>query len=156
MGLTLRDLSNGHDDRVAGFAATWVDREIAGCEFRDARLGKRFRTLLERIGSDIGQSIPFVCQDWANTKAAYRFLANHRVSEADILSGHFQSTRERVAAANDLVLVLHDTTEFTYQRDRPESDRDYEVHYQQQTRSGWQSPECTRPVWNLDAFEPCD
>src|SRR4029077_7040581 len=42
------------------------------------------------------------------------------VSEADILSGHFQSTRERVAAANDLVLVLHDTTEFTYQRDRPE------------------------------------
>jgi len=120
MGLTLRDCTNGHDDRVAGFAATWVDREIAGCEFRDARLGKRFRTLLERIGSDIGQSIPFVCQDWANTKAAYRFLANHRVSEADILSGHFQSTRERVAAANDLVLVLHDTTEFTYQRDRPE------------------------------------
>jgi hypothetical protein len=120
MGLTLRDRTNGHDDRVAGFAATWVDCEIAGCEFRDARLGKRFRTLLERIGSDIGQSIPFVCQDWANTKAAYRFLANHRVSEADILSGHFQSTRERVAAANDLVLVLHDTTEFTYQRDRPE------------------------------------
>ena len=71
-------------------------REIAGCEFRDARLGKRFRTLLERIGSDIGQSIPFVCQDWANTKAAYRFLANHRVSEAGILSGHFQSTRERI------------------------------------------------------------
>src|SRR5277367_4104795 len=106
MGLTLRDRTNGHDDRVAGFAATWVDREIAGCEFRDARLGKRFRTLLERIGSDIGQSIPFVCQDWANTKAAYRFLANHRVSEADILSGHFQSTRERVAAANDLVGIL--------------------------------------------------
>ena len=62
MGLTLRDRTNGHDDRVAGFAATWVDREIAGCEFRDARLGKRFRTLLERIGSDIGQSIPFVCR----------------------------------------------------------------------------------------------
>lgn len=76
--------------------------------------------MLERIGSDIGQSIPFVCQDWANTKAAYHFLANHRASEADILSGHFQSTRERVATANDLVLVLHDTTEFTYQRDRPE------------------------------------
>ena len=53
MGLTLRDRTNGHDDRVAGFAATWVDREIAGCEFWDARLGKRFRTLLERIGSAI-------------------------------------------------------------------------------------------------------
>ena len=155
MGLTLRDRTNGHDDRVAGFAATWVDREIAGCEFRDARLGKRFRTLLERIGSDIGQSIPFVCQDWANTKAAYRFLANHRVSEADILSGHFQSTRERVAAANDLVLVLHDTTEFTYQRDRPEligitkcitnSKRDLAGN-----------PRMYTACVNLDAFEPCD
>ena len=44
MDLTLRDRTNGHEDRAGGFAATWVDREIAGCEFRDARLGKRFRT----------------------------------------------------------------------------------------------------------------
>ena len=139
---------------AAGFAATWVDREIAGCEFRDARLRKRFRTLLERIGSDIGQSIPFVCQDWANTKAAYRFLANHRVSEADILSGHFQSTRERLAAANDLVLVLHDTTEFTYQRDRPELTG---LRSALPTANEiWLAiPECTRPV-DVDAFEPCD
>ena len=77
-------------------------------------LARDFAHCLSGSGNDIGQSIPFVCQDWANTKAAYRFLANHRVSEADILSGHFQSTRERVAAANDLVLVLYDTTEFTY------------------------------------------
>src|SRR5258705_10448320 len=107
------------DNRARDVSTTWVDREVAGCEFRDARLGKRFRTLLERIGSDIGQSIPFVCQDWANTKAAYRFLANHRVSEADILSGHFQSTRKRAAAMDGPFLVVHDTTEFTYQRARP-------------------------------------
>lgn len=43
--------------------------------------------LLKQIGGDIGQSIPMVCQDWANTKAAYRFFSNERVSEADILSG---------------------------------------------------------------------
>ncbi|WP_283848905.1 transposase DNA-binding-containing protein, partial [Bradyrhizobium japonicum] len=61
-----------------------------------------------------------VCQDWANTKAAYRFFSNERVSEADILSGHFKSTRERIAAAKGPVLVLHDTTEFTYQRERPD------------------------------------
>jgi hypothetical protein len=35
----------------------------------------------------MGQSIPLVCQDWANTKAAYRFFSNDRVSEADILAG---------------------------------------------------------------------
>ncbi|WP_420969524.1 IS4 family transposase [Bradyrhizobium sp. B120] len=37
-----------------------------------------------------------------------------------ILSGHFKSTRERIAAAKGPVLVLHDTTEFTYQRERPD------------------------------------
>jgi Transposase DNA-binding len=120
MGLMLRDRARGDEHRISYDAKTWIDREVAGCEFRDARLGKRFRTLLEQIGSDIGQSIPLVCQDWANTKAAYRFFANDRVSEADILSGHFQSTRERIAATDGPVLVLHDTTEFIYQRERPE------------------------------------
>jgi len=55
--------------------------------------------LLKQIGSD-GESIPLVCQDLANTKAAYRFFSNGRVSEVDILSGHFAPTRERLAAAN--------------------------------------------------------
>ena len=101
-------------------SGNWVDRETEGCKFKDLRLGKRFRILLEQIGGDMGQSIPLVCQDWANTKAAYRFFSNDRVSEADILSGHFQSTRERLAATNGLVLMLHDTTEFNFKRDKPE------------------------------------
>ncbi|WP_139482292.1 IS4/Tn5 family transposase DNA-binding protein, partial [Bradyrhizobium ivorense] len=105
--------------QLASDAVTWFDREAALCEFQDARLGERFRMLLKQIGGDIGQSIPMVCQDWANTKAAYRFFSNERVSEADILSGHFKSTWERIAAAKGPVLVLHDTTEFTYQRERP-------------------------------------
>lgn len=29
-------------------------------------------------------SIPPACQDWANTKAAYRFFSNNRVTIADI------------------------------------------------------------------------
>ncbi len=95
----------------------WFEQELAGCSFPDARLKKRLRTFLAQIGSDIGQSIPLVCQDWANTKAAYRFLSNDRVSEADILAGHFQSTRDRTANTNSPVLVLHDTTEFSYQRE---------------------------------------
>jgi len=97
----------------------WVERELAGCAFQDARLGKRFRTLLTRLGSSIGESIPLVCQDWANTKAAYRFFSNERVSEGDILAGHFQSTRDRFAATDGPVLILHDTTEFSYQREDP-------------------------------------
>ncbi|MDA9414163.1 hypothetical protein XH81_04795 [Bradyrhizobium sp. CCBAU 25360] len=99
----------------------WIDRESSGCEFRDARLGDRFRKLLTQIGSAVGQSISLVCQDWANTKAAYRFFSNDRVSEVDILAGHFRSTRDRAAATKGLVLVLHDTTEFSYQREKSEA-----------------------------------
>ena len=116
MGLTLRDRSaKGCLRSLEG--ESWIDREISGCEVRDARLGDRFRKLLMQIGSAMGQSIPLVCQDWANAKAAYRFFSNDRVSEADILAGHFQATRDRVIATDGPILVLHDTTEFSYQRE---------------------------------------
>jgi hypothetical protein len=96
----------------------WLEREIAGCRFEDARHGKRFRTLLEQLTERIGGSIPFACQDWASTKAAYGFLANERVSDDKILAGHFACTRERSeAAAGGPMLVLHDTTEFIYCRE---------------------------------------
>jgi len=48
----------------------------------------------------LGQTIPLACQDWTNTKAAYRFVSNGRVNEAAILDGHFQATRERFAATS--------------------------------------------------------
>ena len=96
----------------------WLEREVAGCEFQDTRHGKRFRTLLRQLSERIGGSIPFACQDWASTKAAYRFLSNQRVSEKKILAGHFACTRERFSAASGgPVLVLHDTTEFSYGRE---------------------------------------
>lgn len=101
--------------------SAWVDSELADCSFKDERLGKRFRSLLEQLSSSPGDSIPLVCQDWANTKAAYRFFDNDRVSEAEILGGHFQATRERVAATSGPILVMHDTTEFSYQREDVEA-----------------------------------
>lgn len=56
-------------------------------------------------------------QDWAATKAAYRFFSNERISEEQILAGHFEATRERLPQAEVPVRVLHDTTEFTYKRE---------------------------------------
>ncbi|MEM5462006.1 IS4 family transposase [Paraburkholderia phytofirmans] len=98
----------------------WLDEEIGRSRFRDERLGKRFRLVLERLWSCIGQSIPMAFQDWCNTKAAYRFLSNPNVTEQDILGGHFESTRNRFAVTPGQVLVLQDTTEFSYKRERPE------------------------------------
>ena len=68
---------------------SWVDQELAGCRFRDNRLGQRLRKLLTHMAGAIGGSLPLACQDWANTKAAYRFLSNPKVSDHEILQGHF-------------------------------------------------------------------
>src|SRR4051812_38201828 len=97
----------------------WMDQENCACRFRDERLKKRCRLLLEQFWKNMGQSIPFACQDWANTKAAYRFFSNPQVSEQDILGGHFQATSERFADAEGPILILQDTTTFSYQRDQP-------------------------------------
>src|SRR5436190_18006932 len=93
----------------------WVDQELDGAYFQDVRLGKRLRTLLGLMSNGLGQTIPLACQDWANTKAAYRFFSNDRISEGEILSGHFASTQTRASAIKEPLLVLHDTTEFSYQ-----------------------------------------
>jgi hypothetical protein len=100
-------------------ATSWVERELAGCRFRDNRLGQRLRKLLTHMAGAIGGSLPLACQDWANTKAAYRFLSNPKVSEHEILHGHFQATRTRFAAVGGPILVIQDTTELSYERAQP-------------------------------------
>jgi len=96
---------------------SWLDDELQACNFADVRLGKRFRIVLERFSQGLGETIPLACQDWASTKAAYRFFSNRRVSEQEILAGHFQATRARFQVTEGWVLVLHDTTEFSFQRE---------------------------------------
>ena len=97
---------------------TWIDNEVGGCNFNDVRLAKRFGKLLGMMTEGIGESVPYACQDWANTKAAYRFFSNAEVSEDQIMAGHFQATRGRLAQAGQKILMLHDTSEFSFQRDK--------------------------------------
>ena len=99
----------------------WFDEELAGCRLGDGRLDRRLRHLVERMGAGFGESILLACQDWAGTKAAYRFFSNERVSEEQILRGHFDATQHRFAACDGPILVLHDTTEFSWRRKRPEA-----------------------------------
>ena len=87
----------------------WFEEELAGCRLGDGRLDRRLRQLVEQMEAGFGESIPLACQDWANTKAAYRFFSNDRVSEEDILRGHFDATQRRFVASDGPILVLHDT-----------------------------------------------
>jgi hypothetical protein len=99
----------------------WVDRELDEAEFPDRRLRARLGKILADLGRRIGATLPMACQDWAATKAAYRFFSNRRVDEGIILAGHFAATRARFAATAGPILILHDTSEFSFRRERPEA-----------------------------------
>jgi hypothetical protein len=99
----------------------WVEREIEGSDFPDERLRTRFGKLLGQLSEKIGSALPTACQDWAATKAAYRFFDSSRVDERILLAGHFAATKSRMAVAKGPILMLHDTTEFSFQRERPEA-----------------------------------
>jgi hypothetical protein len=101
--------------------ASWIDAELAGCALGDKRLCDRLRQLLHQLEGAMGAPLPVACQDWANTKAAYRFLSSERFGEDAILAGHFQAAAGRFAATAGLVLVVQDTTEFSFRWARPET-----------------------------------
>jgi len=107
------------DEKLPPCGGHWSESEVDAGAFKDARLGRRFADLLRRFSDRMGGTIPLACQDWASTKAAYRFFANPKVDEGEILSGHFDATKARYAACEGPVLLLQDTTEFTYHRRNP-------------------------------------
>jgi hypothetical protein len=108
---------------VAGGAdgVCWIETELAGCALGDKRLCDRLRRLLHQLEGAMGAPLPLACQDWANTKAAYRFFSSERFGEDAILAGHFRATASRFAATDGLVLVVQDTTEFIYRWAKPET-----------------------------------
>lgn len=98
-----------------------IDNELAASSLGDRRQVERLRRLFGQLGDAIGQPLPLACQDWAATKAAYRFSFNERFGEDAILSGHFAATASRVAATEGPVLVVQDTTEFVYKWAKPDA-----------------------------------
>jgi hypothetical protein len=113
-------MNYGHgSDEAGGGSKTragqeWIENELATVKLPEVRLEKRLCTLVKQMSKRLGRSIPWACQDWAATRAAYRFFANGRVREEQILAGHFQATRERADCDQESILVVHDTTEFSY------------------------------------------
>ena len=99
---------------------TWVETETAECNLGDARLNRRLGAMLAALGERPGKSLPTAFQDWSNTKAAYRFFSNGNVSEDKILEGHFAASALRIQATEGPILILQDTTEFSFKRVAPE------------------------------------
>lgn len=91
----------------------WAVEEFAHVELNDARLNRRCQEIAHALGQQPNTPINQACEDWADTKAAYRFFDNNKVTPDRILAPHQQRTVERISK-HSLVLAVQDTTFFNY------------------------------------------
>ncbi len=96
---------------------SWATEEFKNIDLGDARLNKRTALLAEQLVANPMASIPQACGGWAETQAAYRFLAQDELGWEDILAPHWQSTEARMRA-QPVVLCLQDTTELDFNGQR--------------------------------------
>lgn len=91
----------------------WAAEEFKTIDLGDKRLDKRAVLLAERLAEKPTASIPGACGGWAETQAAYRFLAQDAVGWEDILRSHGRCSAARMGA-HRTVLCLQDTTELDF------------------------------------------
>jgi transposase-like protein/DDE family transposase len=90
--------------------------EMADSNFDDERLNKRLKGIVTGLGKDPSVSLP--CSfDSAGLEGAYRFFSNQRVTPDAVLANHYAATRARCEAAGNDILIVHDTTTFSYRFD---------------------------------------
>ena len=96
---------------------SWAVEEFKDIDLGDRRLDKRTVLLAERMAANPLASIPQACGGWAETQAAYRFLAQDDIEWEAILAPHWQSAEVRMRA-HRVVLCLQDTTELDFNGQR--------------------------------------
>ncbi len=92
---------------------SWAAEEFKGIDLGDKRLNKRAYLLAEQLAAKPTASIPAACGGWAETQAAYRFMAQDKVEWTDILAPHIACSKARMRE-HDVVLCLQDTTELNF------------------------------------------
>jgi hypothetical protein len=91
------------------WAADEFDRVDLGDKRLDSRLVKLCNSLSDAPESPINQA----CEDWHETKAAYRFFQNEHVEVDEIMIAHRDKTSAR-AINHGTILALQDTSYFVY------------------------------------------
>jgi hypothetical protein len=97
------------NDRSIG----WAESEFGLVNFGDKRLSKRLLKIADSFARSPERSINQACEDWHQTKAAYRFFQNEAVSERKILASHIAKTVER-AKEYPTILAIQDTSYISY------------------------------------------
>lgn len=89
---------------------SWAATELRLLDLGDTRLNRRCIALVEDLARRPSVSVPQACENWAATKAAYRFWDSDRVTASAIRQAHIDGTLSRVRPLGR-VLVIQDTTE---------------------------------------------
>jgi len=92
---------------------SWTVEEFSKVSFQDKRLNKRCQKIASDLEQQPSEPINQACDDWADTKAAYRFFDNPKVTAEKIVRPHSQRTVQRMKA-HALVLAIQDTTFLNY------------------------------------------
>lgn len=87
----------------------WAAEEFFDVDLDDKRLDRRCQALVEKLGKQPMASINQACEDWSDSKAAYRFVDNEKVSARKLLEPHIKRTVERIKSY-PVVLAIQDTT----------------------------------------------
>jgi len=91
----------------------WAAEEMAQADMGDKRLKDRLISICDRFSESPESPINQACEDWAETKAAYRFFKNQDVNHRAILEAHRQRTAQR-AKPYKTILAIQDTSYFIY------------------------------------------
>jgi Transposase DNA-binding/Transposase DDE domain len=91
---------------------TKIGEEIhANSWFNDSRLSARAGTLIEQLGNNIGKSIPESTGTDADTRAAYRFVNNPKVTGTSLYSASSYACAARLdSQEGQIYLAIADTT----------------------------------------------
>lgn len=94
-------------------AALWARNEFGLAPLKDKRRQHRLVKIATHLADVPGGTLPQSFPDWAELKAAYRFLGQKGVSYENILAPHLERTRQAVRAPGQYLLI-EDTTLLDY------------------------------------------
>ena len=84
----------------------WAEDEFENLDLGDKRLNQRLVKLCDSFSQAPESPINQACQDWHETKSAYRFFQNENVDAGQIMAAHRDKTALR-AATHKTLLAIH-------------------------------------------------
>ena len=100
------------DDQAA--VLTSGQEQFGTAQLGDVRRTRRLVKLADDILRHPGGTLPDKLNVPANLKAMYRLMNREQVTHAAVIAGPCAVTREKMAAADGTVLIVHDATELDY------------------------------------------